>query len=143
MYRTIAWPPAYPQSTDRDETELFDIMVGVIVVEFLLSAIALWILLCVGVLFVEVTAAVTRRDIPRPPEGERRPIAVLMPAHNESSVIASAIRSVLPQLVAQDRLVVVADNCSDDTAAIAATEGAEVVVRTDFARRGKGYALDL
>jgi cellulose synthase/poly-beta-1,6-N-acetylglucosamine synthase-like glycosyltransferase len=40
-------------------------------------------------------------------------------------------------------LVVIADNCSDDTAAIATTEGAEVVVRTDFARRGKGYALDL
>ena len=39
-------------------------------------------------------------------------------------------------------MVVIADNCSDNTAAIAATEGAEVVVRTDLARRGKGYALD-
>jgi cellulose synthase/poly-beta-1,6-N-acetylglucosamine synthase-like glycosyltransferase len=48
----------------------------------------------------------------------------------------------LPQLAAQDRLLVIADNCSDNTATIATTEGAEVVVRTDFERRGKGYALD-
>ncbi len=41
-----------------------------------------------------------------------------------------------------DRLLVVADNCSDETAAVAAAEGAEVLVRTDALRRGKGYALD-
>jgi cellulose synthase/poly-beta-1,6-N-acetylglucosamine synthase-like glycosyltransferase len=118
-------------------------MAFVIVAESLLGAIALGILLCTVVLFVEITAAVVGYGAPGPQEGERRPIAVLMPAHNESAVIATAIRSVLPQLVVHDRLVVVADNCSDDTAVIAATEGAEVVVRTDFARRGKGYALDL
>ena len=118
-------------------------MAVVTVMEFLLGAIALGIFLCTAVLFVEITAAVIGYDTARPEEGERRPIAVLMPAHNESAVIATAIRSVLPQLAVQDRLVVIADNCSDDTAVIAAAEGAEVVVRTDFARRGKGYALDL
>jgi cellulose synthase/poly-beta-1,6-N-acetylglucosamine synthase-like glycosyltransferase len=114
----------------------------VILAEFLLGAIALLVLLCTAVLFVEITAAITRRDTARPEEGERRPIAVLMPAHNESPVIAAAIQSVLRQLAVDDRLVVIADNCSDNTAAIAAAEGAEVVVRTDVARRGKGYALD-
>jgi cellulose synthase/poly-beta-1,6-N-acetylglucosamine synthase-like glycosyltransferase len=108
----------------------------------MLGAIALLVLLCTAVLFVEITAAVTRHDTARPEEGERRPIAVLMPAHNESAVIAAAIQSVLRQLAVEDRLVVIADNCSDNTAAIAALEGAEVVVRTDVARRGKGYALD-
>ncbi len=41
-----------------------------------------------------------------------------------------------------DRLVVVADNCSDNTADIARTEGAEVVERQNRLERGKGYALD-
>ena len=36
----------------------------------------------------------------------------------------------------------VADNCSDDTARIAAEAGASVVERHDLSRRGKGYALD-
>src|SRR6185437_14331211 len=46
------------------------------------------------------------------------------------------------QLRLGDRLLVVADNCTDQTAAVAAAEGAEVLVRTDALRRGKGYALD-
>ena len=41
-----------------------------------------------------------------------------------------------------DRLLVVADNCSDDTAAVARAAGAEVTERSDVERRGKGYALD-
>ena len=41
-----------------------------------------------------------------------------------------------------DRLLVVADNCTDDTAEIAAAAGAEVVIRHDLERIGKGYALD-
>ena len=41
-----------------------------------------------------------------------------------------------------DRLLVIADNCDDDTAAIALAEGAEVVERNEPQRTGKGYALD-
>ncbi|UUZ49852.1 hypothetical protein LP420_06825 [Massilia sp. B-10] len=41
-----------------------------------------------------------------------------------------------------DRLLVVADNCSDDTANQARSLGADVLERTDLVRRGKGYALD-
>ena len=40
------------------------------------------------------------------------------------------------------RVLVVADNCTDSTAALARTAGAEVLERHDPARRGKGYALD-
>ena len=50
--------------------------------------------------------------------------------------------SLMPQLVPGDRLVVIADNCSDSTAEIARSLGATVVERSDAERRGKGYALD-
>jgi cellulose synthase/poly-beta-1,6-N-acetylglucosamine synthase-like glycosyltransferase len=69
-------------------------------------------------------------------------LAVLMPAHDEAAGIEAAIRPVLTQLGPRDRLLVVADNCSDATAAIARAAGAEVVERHDGVRRGKGYALD-
>jgi cellulose synthase/poly-beta-1,6-N-acetylglucosamine synthase-like glycosyltransferase len=67
---------------------------------------------------------------------------VLVPAHNESSIIIATLNSLLPQLQAGDRLLVVADNCADDTAALARAAGAEVIERSSQQQRGKGYALD-
>ncbi len=97
----------------------------------------------IAVLLVEVASALAERGGRAPALGQARPrIAVLMPAHNEASIIALTLRSVAPQLGARDRLVVVADNCTDETAAVARAEGAEVIIRVDTARRGKGYALD-
>ena len=74
--------------------------------------------------------------------GNRPSIAVLMPAHNESGGIAAALSAIRTQLQAGDRILVVADNCSDDTAAVAIASGAEVIERSDTQHRGKGYALD-
>lgn len=72
----------------------------------------------------------------------RAPLAVLVPAHDEGAGIGATLASVLAQLQAGDRVLVVADNCSDDTAAQARGFGAEVLVRHDTELRGKGYALD-
>jgi cellulose synthase/poly-beta-1,6-N-acetylglucosamine synthase-like glycosyltransferase len=69
-------------------------------------------------------------------------IGVLVPAHNESATIAPTLADIQRQLFAGDRLIVVADNCTDDTSAKALSAGAEVVERHDPARRGKGYALE-
>jgi cellulose synthase/poly-beta-1,6-N-acetylglucosamine synthase-like glycosyltransferase len=114
----------------------------IVLVEALLGCASLVLLVPVTVLFVEVALAVTSRRRDALGEGGRPRLAVLMPAHNEASVIADTIRSILPQLSASDRLLVVADNCTDDTAAIAAAQGAQVIVRSEPTRRGKGYALD-
>jgi cellulose synthase/poly-beta-1,6-N-acetylglucosamine synthase-like glycosyltransferase len=70
------------------------------------------------------------------------PFVVLMPAHDEAAGIAAPIRATLGQLRPCDRLLVVADNCSDDTASIARSLGAEVIERFDPVLRGKGYALE-
>lgn len=69
-------------------------------------------------------------------------IAILMPAHNEALLIGQSIKAIKSQLKDNDRLVVIADNCSDDTASIAAINGATVIERKNLDARGKGYALD-
>lgn len=68
-------------------------------------------------------------------------VAVVIPAHDEGSGMLPTLADLEPQLGAADRLLVVADNCSDDTAAVAAAAGAEVIRRDDPTRVGKGYAL--
>ena len=67
---------------------------------------------------------------------------VLIPAHNEGVGILPTIRDIQAQLGPNDSILVVADNCTDDTAAIVKAAGVEVTVRADPARRGKGYALE-
>ncbi len=94
------------------------------------------------VLFAEVLFALLYRPGTSPAAGPRPKIAVLMPAHDEATGIRQSLQNLLPQLLPGDRLVVIADNCSDDTAEIAATAGAEVLQRQDPTRRGKGFALD-
>lgn len=74
-------------------------------------------------------------------EEDAPPLAVLMPAHDEATVIAQTVAAVREHLRPQDRLLVVADNCTDATAEAARAAGAEVVERTDQVLRGKGYAL--
>jgi cellulose synthase/poly-beta-1,6-N-acetylglucosamine synthase-like glycosyltransferase len=99
----------------------------------------------VMVFFLEIVAATA---LPRwqrrmwPNNGVRQPVAVLVPAHNESLGLLPTLANIQSQLLLGDRLLVVADNCSDDTAAVARAGGAEVVERNDPAKWGKGYALD-
>jgi cellulose synthase/poly-beta-1,6-N-acetylglucosamine synthase-like glycosyltransferase len=67
---------------------------------------------------------------------------ILVPAHNEAADIAITVQSLLEELQPGDRLIVIADNCSDCTADTARQAGAFVLERTDFVQKGKGYALD-
>ena len=110
---------------------------------FLLLAASLFLLLPIVVLFVECLAAAAADD-QKPGEllpGKPR-FAVLVPAHNEAMGISATLKSVLPQLTSDDRLLVVADNCCDETAAVARAFDLTVIERHDLEKRGKGYALD-
>jgi cellulose synthase/poly-beta-1,6-N-acetylglucosamine synthase-like glycosyltransferase len=109
--------------------------------------LALVILAAIPVLvfFVEVVVAVNSNllRLPGTPRGSNRSrVAVLIPAHNESVGIVPTIENVMTQLRAGDRLLVVADNCTDDTSTVATSLGVEVIERNDRLRIGKGYALD-
>ncbi len=67
---------------------------------------------------------------------------VVIPAHNEGSGLKATVESVLAQNYPHIRCVVVADNCTDDTAEMATAAGAhDVLIRTDPDKRGKGQAL--
>ncbi|MBD0269345.1 MAG: glycosyltransferase [Cyanobacteria bacterium Co-bin8] len=111
----------------------------------LLSAVALLVLVPTGVLFLECLAAFFWRgakqgaEVTLPTEVK---LAVLIPAHNEATGIGQTLEAVKPQLRSQDRLIVIADNCTDDTTAVARSYGATVIERFNTQNRGKGYALD-
>lgn len=75
------------------------------------------------------------------PERDQTQAVILMPAHNEEKGITRTIAALAPILTDRTRLIVVADNCSDDTARIARAAGAQVIERFDAGARGKGYAL--
>jgi len=110
--------------------------------EFFLVVSALPVLAATVVLMTQAVAALILRDRPFPSGTVRPRAAILVPAHNEASLIAATIAHLKSQMTPVDRLVVVADNCSDRTAELARQGGAEVVIRNDLTRKGKGFALE-
>ncbi|ANW00444.1 glycosyltransferase family 2 protein [Bradyrhizobium icense] len=110
----------------------------------ILAALAGLLSVPVAVLLVEVIAALKAPKL-EPFEVKElnieKRVAVIVPAHNESVGLVPTLQDIKPQLGAGDRLIVVADNCTDDTAEVAAASGAEVIIRNDPGRIGKGFAM--
>ena len=74
----------------------------------------------------------------------RTRLVVLIPAHNEELLLGRTVRSLLAQSYPRElfRIVVIADNCSDNTASVAVAAGADaVMVRKAPEAPGKGQAL--
>ncbi len=70
--------------------------------------------------------------------------AILIAARNERTVIAQLIESIRKQKYPEELydIYVIADNCTDDTAAVAEGAGAHVFSRCDTEHIGKGFALN-
>ncbi|HEX5687202.1 MAG TPA: glycosyltransferase [Ideonella sp.] len=115
-------------------------MIVALLVGVLLGLAVLLLAVPVLVFTLEIAAAClpARRGVGAAP---RPAVALLVPAHNEALGIAATLRNLRAQMRPGDRCVVVADNCSDDTAERARAEGVEVVERRHATQRGKGYAL--
>jgi cellulose synthase/poly-beta-1,6-N-acetylglucosamine synthase-like glycosyltransferase len=111
------------------------------ILQGLLALVALPFLGACGYLFL--LAILSAR--PKPPAygAPRIRFDIVVPAHNESEGIGATVKSLLAIDYPRDmfNVVVVADNCSDDTAARAEAAGATVLVRVNAELRGKGYAL--
>ncbi|MGG6239261.1 glycosyltransferase family 2 protein [Nodosilinea sp. AN01ver1] len=108
-----------------------------------LATVPLLLLVTSAFLALECLAALLSRTASAPPARPAdRSLAVLVPAHNEAGGIGATLATITPQLRPGDRLVVIADNCTDSTAVEARQAGATVIERQDSTQRGKGYALD-
>ena len=80
---------------------------------------------------------------PEVPSSAASRLVVLVPAHDEEELVGRCVRSLLDQTYPSPLydVVVIADNCTDDTALVAMSEGAIVLVRDEPTNRGKGQAL--
>jgi 1,2-diacylglycerol 3-beta-glucosyltransferase len=115
-------------------------------VELILTAVV-WLLgvpalaACLYLLVLTLLSAAL--PVPAPSSRKLR-FDVIVPAHNEETVIAAVVGSLKRMDWPADlyRVIVVADNCTDTTAQIASAAGAHVMQRVDGQKRGKGYALD-
>jgi cellulose synthase/poly-beta-1,6-N-acetylglucosamine synthase-like glycosyltransferase len=114
-------------------------LILIVLSSLMLVPIGLFCLECLAAMFSRGRLGIAR-------DGQRPRVAVLIPAHNEQLVIEQTLAALRQQLAASQpnaptKVVVVADNCDDQTAELARGTGAEVVVRIDPDHRGKGYAL--
>jgi cellulose synthase/poly-beta-1,6-N-acetylglucosamine synthase-like glycosyltransferase len=102
----------------------------------------------VPALYLAFLAVVTlfARPVRRPSAGPREALrlAILVPAHDEELLIGPTVARLRQLRYPSERfsIHVVADNCTDATAAMARRYGATVHERTDPTRRGKGAALN-
>lgn len=92
-------------------------------------------------IFTAEVATGLRRRRGKLPAVSDAPVVVLIPAHDEAHGIAATLAALKEVATPGTRVLVVADNCADDTAAIARAAGAAVVERADAQARGKGFAL--
>lgn len=108
------------------------------------TVISIILVIPVAVFLIEGLASLIYKPSRRPlaSSGVEPKLAVLMPAHNEALGIRITLNSIVPQVSNRKNIVVVADNCTDETAQIAKEFGVTVLERHDLNHRGKGYALD-
>lgn len=99
------------------------------------AAAALYLLVLALASFRRAAASRQARPAPR--------LAVLVPAHDEEPLVGRCVASLRQQAYPRShcRVIVIADNCTDRTAAVARAAGAEVLERRDERRHGKGHAL--
>ncbi|MDP2248564.1 MAG: glycosyltransferase family 2 protein, partial [Nitrosomonadales bacterium] len=112
------------------------------IVEVLIFALIFVLSIPVFVIFLQTILALFPQRQMALGSGARPRIAIIIPAHNEAMLIERTLQSLMPQMHEGDRVLVIADNCTDETATLARKSGAEAIERADVVNRGKGYALD-
>jgi cellulose synthase/poly-beta-1,6-N-acetylglucosamine synthase-like glycosyltransferase len=111
-------------------------------IEAIAVILALPLLVPTSVLLIELCLGTRPSRGPLRPDGEPGPgSVVVIPAHDEELSIGRTLAQIQGSAGVRFRVIVVADNCTDKTAAIARASGAEVIERNDPDHRGKGYAL--
>ena len=122
--------------------------------DMLLAALLTMVTIAAGAVALEIAGAIRllrsqdRRRLvatmphpPRIPTGAPVRITILVPAHNEESTLPSTLAALGDQRRAPDRVIVVADNCTDRTVEVAHEFGVETFQSVDNEHR-KGGALN-
>ena len=112
-------------------------MTAATIVALLVAAVPMLLL----IVFTAEVAAGLRPQKSLGAKGSLPRTVVLIPAHDEAAGIVATILALRAITDPAIEMLVVADNCADDTAALARAAGVNVVERNDPPRRGKGYAL--
>ncbi|MEW6398469.1 MAG: glycosyltransferase family 2 protein [Bacillota bacterium] len=109
--------------------------------DYILSVLQWLCLLAVSYYYMLTYLGLARPSRP-PAAPPATGFALLIPAHNEEKVLPPLLESIALQEYPREliEVYVVADNCTDGTARVAARAGATVLERTS-PLRGKGYAL--
>lgn len=122
-------------------------------VEYVVYAVAIPILAYLALPGAAWVATLYKAAVTRKPRGQGNsragadvtpvPLLFLVPAYNEAMVIERCVRSLLGQEYPPELLsvVVVADNCTDETEATASRLGARCLARTDPDHPGKPQAI--
>src|ERR1700721_4326273 len=95
-----------------------------IFLSWLFAGFAALLALPTAVFCLEIVAANVLPKRPIMTGGQRPRVAVLIPAHNEAAGLRPTVEDVKAQLRDSDRLLVVADKCTDETPSVAASGGA-------------------
>lgn len=69
-------------------------------------------------------------------------LAILIPAYNEALTISTTLNNLLKAVKNPRKIILIADNCNDNTALIAQKVGVTVLERNNLKQCGKGYALE-
>lgn len=95
-------------------------------------------------LFIALFGFIPKREKNEQGDDKINRFALIVSAHNEEMVISNLVDSLKKLDYPQDAydIFVIADNCTDNTAKVAAEAGAIVYERQDSDKRGKGYALE-
>ena len=100
--------------------------------------------ICYTYQFLYIPLVLAKKSKPLASPSKAHRYAVLIAARNEESVISGLLDSLRAQTYDMSLVTVfvAADNCTDNTAAIARAHGAVVYERFNQLNVGKGYALD-
>ena len=91
---------------------------------------------------VEVFAGLRPLAVMDIPAAPRARAVIIVPAHDEEAILHDRLTALKAAGGHEAKILVIADNCSDLTAAIARRLGVDVLERHDPLLRGKGFALD-
>jgi cellulose synthase/poly-beta-1,6-N-acetylglucosamine synthase-like glycosyltransferase len=111
---------------------------------FTLAGVALVVVtlpLVLELFLVTLANLLPDRQLLKSGSGTSVKLAIIVPAHNEELLVGRSVASLRASAGDRARILVVAHNCIDGTAAQAAAAGAEVLVYNDADAKGKGFAL--